>query len=743
MSKLLKIPIFILLTTIVVLCPKHISAIGIFSKFPNNPIFLSSPTSWDTSATQNPIVLKNNSGFKMWYEGNDRNGWKIGYAFSENGINWNRINHPVIQIGDNDPNFTEIDNSNPYVIYNKDLNIYQMWYTSGGVNWSGGPDRFRLRYATSNDGISWTKYDTWSLQGSSGAWDSGGIARGISVIYQNGLYKLWYSGTNDGFQWRIGYAESTNGISWRKQNNGLPVISPTKTWELNGSISYPNVSYHNGLYEIFYAAGPKDLPTQILYATSTDGINWNKEYPNPILTGGPTNFDNIILSSPSPILLENGTTMLYYSGNAWAIGLATDGPIPPPPSNKVIIVPGVLGSWNMSIPDCTVNTLTDSWTSYSLSDNVYLPIAQQLSAIGKEPHTYHYDWRHNAVDNVQRFSDYLESLTTSSTETFDVVAHSFGGLVAQAYLEHVKHTDSFNRIHSLVTVGTPYLGAAKAYPPWARGTAWKDDDKMFKNAINVMVTYCASKKLKNQKAIIRELFPSVGNLQPRYPFLRLIYDAFALDPDVMTTYNTWTRDSSFSNPYYGSSISTVTGTGAKTLESIIAKPATAHESLFGWWIDGAPSKYLLTTLGDQSLRYADGMLPHTPNKTIPQDHIGIMNTTDGITAIFSLLNYDPPPLSLQISQPITSTLIIISNNTTTKVTDPSNQTSQDQAGIIGYANPKAGIYSIQTSQTGLNEGVVLVLQELSNGDSYQKEYTIPKNTKKTIDIVFDGVSQFK
>jgi hypothetical protein len=294
-----------------------------------------------------------------------------------------------------------------------------------------------------------------------------------------------------------------------------------------------------------------------------------------------------------------------------------------------------------------------------------------------------------------------------------------------------------------VTVGTPYQGSVKAYHPWAAGEIWKGENIIMKNALHIIIWGCSINKLKNQKLIVHTLFPSVGNLQPRFPYLRLTDYINQINPDVMTTRNTWTRDTNFSNPYYGSNIFTVTGTNQQTLNNVIAKSPSLHELLFDWWMDGKPTKYFFTSQGDGSVRLTDSMLPNTPNNTVSQSHEGIMNSMNGISAIFSSLGYESPVLPLTPSQAITSTLVFVSNNVSTQVTDPEHNTKKDKSGLVGYINPKPGKYTIQTTQTGSDEGEIIVLSELSNGDSYQKVYSIPKNTKKTIDISFDGISQFR
>src|SRR5260370_39560301 len=59
--------------------------------------------------------------------------------------------------------------------------VFKMWY-HGGAQWIGGvyTARERIGYATSPDGITWTKYSSNPILslGASGTWDSGNVTGG-------------------------------------------------------------------------------------------------------------------------------------------------------------------------------------------------------------------------------------------------------------------------------------------------------------------------------------------------------------------------------------------------------------------------------------------------------------------------------------------------------------------------------------------------------------------------------------
>src|SRR5205823_4722165 len=105
---------------------------------------------------------------------------------------------------------------------------YDMWYSGTGEDGSGPA----LFLATSTDGATWTRANGGNpvLQGTSGAFDQNGVY-GADVVYDpadaTAPFRMWYSGRSGVFG-GIGYATSTNGISWSKYPSSaapVPVVN--------------------------------------------------------------------------------------------------------------------------------------------------------------------------------------------------------------------------------------------------------------------------------------------------------------------------------------------------------------------------------------------------------------------------------------------------------------------------------------------------------------------------------------
>lgn len=115
-----------------------------------------------------PFVLKEGAMFKMWFafadpwiliDGKPAVACHVGYAESENGLDWKRETVPAVGNKDSDHVV-----STPFVI--KEDGVYKMWYSYRGK-------KYRIGYAESNNGKTFTRMDEEVGIGvSKDGWDS-------------------------------------------------------------------------------------------------------------------------------------------------------------------------------------------------------------------------------------------------------------------------------------------------------------------------------------------------------------------------------------------------------------------------------------------------------------------------------------------------------------------------------------------------------------------------------------------
>ncbi len=239
-----------------------------WTKHSSNPVLTGTPGKWDEGTANEPAVLKDGSTLKMWYT---HEGFEMGYATSFDGIEWIKLpDAPILRPGTSG-DWDASDISDPFVI--KASGTYTMWY-------EGSPG-FGIGCATSSDGIDWTKCaENPVLEPTPGSWDEDRVSD-AAVVFDGSTYHMWYRGFDfGGPPTSIGYATSTNGITWTKYINN-PVLSGTfGEWD-DGHMELGNVILDNGSYHMWYMANQ-----QFGYATSLDGVSWTKHAGNPILVPG-------------------------------------------------------------------------------------------------------------------------------------------------------------------------------------------------------------------------------------------------------------------------------------------------------------------------------------------------------------------------------------------------------------------------------------------------------------------------
>lgn len=137
----------------------------------------------------------------------------------------------------------------------------------------------------SDDGVNWSDPEITLSPNLMSGWEED-INRNC-VIFADGIYKMWYTGQARGHSF-IGYAESSDGINFTRKSDE-PIIIPEYPWEKE-SVMNPCVLFENGIYRMWYSAGETYEPNVLAYAESSDGINWKKSKINPIFVCDPNNY---------------------------------------------------------------------------------------------------------------------------------------------------------------------------------------------------------------------------------------------------------------------------------------------------------------------------------------------------------------------------------------------------------------------------------------------------------------------
>ncbi|MBI5598460.1 MAG: hypothetical protein HY890_01835 [Deltaproteobacteria bacterium] len=126
---------------------------------------------------------------------------------------------------------------------------WRMWYLSC-IEWEmveGVPQhRYHIKYAESDDGINWRRDGTVCIDFKSP--DEYAISRPC-VLKDGDIYKMWYS--YRGGSYRIGYAESFDGVEWTRKDEDAGIDVSPSGWD-SEMIEYPHVFDHKGRRFMLY-----------------------------------------------------------------------------------------------------------------------------------------------------------------------------------------------------------------------------------------------------------------------------------------------------------------------------------------------------------------------------------------------------------------------------------------------------------------------------------------------------------
>lgn len=169
----------------------------------------------------------------------------VGLAVSvDGGASFKRVSAgPILDRNDVDPYLT----GPPFVMIEQ--GTWRMWYASG-VRWElvdGSPKHFyHIRYAESADGIHWKREGHVCINFASA--DEYAIARPCVTKHAGG-YRMWYS--HRGAAYRIGYAESPDGITWQRADDLVGIDVSEAGWD-SEMVAYAYVMERDETQHMFY-----------------------------------------------------------------------------------------------------------------------------------------------------------------------------------------------------------------------------------------------------------------------------------------------------------------------------------------------------------------------------------------------------------------------------------------------------------------------------------------------------------
>lgn len=133
--------------------------------------------------------------------------------------------------------------SYPSILF--DNGIYKMWYGSN-LNWGKEQHEMNhvIKYAESKDGYNWKRNNNIAVNLCHK--NEYALSKPL-VIKEDNKFLMWYSyrGKNEITTYRIGYAESNDGINWIRKDNEVGIDVSKDGWD-SEMICYPYIFNHKG-----------------------------------------------------------------------------------------------------------------------------------------------------------------------------------------------------------------------------------------------------------------------------------------------------------------------------------------------------------------------------------------------------------------------------------------------------------------------------------------------------------------
>lgn len=181
-----------------------------------------------------------------------------------------------------------------YILFEDSL--YKMWYT--GYKGDDSVTKY-LGYATSPDGINWTRYPKNPIF--IGKW-----TEDVGIVKNEGKYYMFAEGRNDVAHLLL----SNDGINWQEQ--GDLDIRTVNGKRIPGPYGTPTGWIENGKWYLFYERNDE----AIWLATSNDLKTWINVQDEPVIKTGPDKYDAGALAANQVVKYKDRYYIYYHASSA-------------------------------------------------------------------------------------------------------------------------------------------------------------------------------------------------------------------------------------------------------------------------------------------------------------------------------------------------------------------------------------------------------------------------------------------
>ncbi len=413
----------------------------------------------------------------------------------------------------------------------------------------------------------------------------------------------------------------------------------------------------------------------------------------------------------------------------------------------VIIVPGILGSAQNLDGEWVLDPITHVY------DNLYETLDANWYTSGETLFAFPYDWRRSNVDTASLLRDKINTIQSiCNCMKVDIVAHSMGGLVARQYAQSSAYEGDINK---LIFLGTPHLGAPKAYLMWEAGVFDSDILGLVLKSILTLEAY--ERGYQNLFEYIRGYpITSVRELLPVYSYLFNEGNSLKVYPAEYPT-----------NPFLESLRGSVDNLVARGIEvhnfvgetpqdDTIVSLQIKESTIPPFWPDGMPVG-LFNPLGYSGVDRGDGdntvplvsAIWNLNSNNVASSHSVLPSAVQGV--LFSLLTSKDPDqiiskglvqriLVIRIFSP--ADLIVtdslgrrIGNGISNEIPGAYYTGAQTDSEFITIPNPIDGEYHIGLQGADSGGKVTVAASLLSDSSERESTYTLEIAPNQTMELV--------
>lgn len=265
--------------------------------------------------SKDPSVVRFKGRYLMYFSlpgqevpgGGWGSGWGIGIAESRDLNQWRKVG----EIGpEQDCERNGICAPGSIVI---DGRVHLFYQTYGNARLDA------ICHAESADGLTFTRDPSNPVFRPTGNWNAGRAIDADVIRYKNRWFL--YAATRDPAMkiQMITGASAPAGRGFGKDAWTLladrPLLKPELPWERD-CIEAPSLLVRDGALYMFYAGGYNNAPQQVGCARSTDGVNWQRLFQEPLLANGkPGEWNSSESGHPGVFVDDDGSTHLFFQGN--------------------------------------------------------------------------------------------------------------------------------------------------------------------------------------------------------------------------------------------------------------------------------------------------------------------------------------------------------------------------------------------------------------------------------------------